>query len=153
MTTIHIVELPVESLDRLRPLWESLKEHHLARFRQPSFRADMAGKSWDERKRELIRPDKALKIVAAQTDGRLIGYCIATIGDDCRGEIDSLYVAADFRGLAVGTRLVETVLGWFEAAGIRAIAISVAYGNEEALRFYEKFGFQPRSYCLQRVGG
>ncbi|TCL74284.1 acetyltransferase (GNAT) family protein [Hydrogenispora ethanolica] len=149
MTEITIIELPPERLDLLQPLWERLKEHHLARAPYPW--EDMRGKSWEDRKRELVRPNKQLKILAVQSGAGLAGYCIATITDQAWGEIDSLYVAAELRGRAVGRQLMEAALGWLDAAGISAVTISVACGNEAALPFYEKFGFRPRSYSLQRV--
>lgn len=41
-------------------------------------------------------------------------------------------------------------LEWFNENGLKDIIISVALGNEEALPFYEKFGFAPRTYILKQ---
>lgn len=40
---------------------------------------------------------------------------------------------------------------WLRDKGITDIVISVVVGNEEALKFYEKFGFKPRKYILDDI--
>ncbi|WP_367888864.1 GNAT family N-acetyltransferase [Paenibacillus sophorae] len=67
-----------------------------------------------------------------------------------RGELDSIFVLQDFRGSGIGQELMTLSLGWFKTNSIENIAISVLFGNDEALPFYEKFGFYPRTYVLSK---
>jgi len=92
-----------------------------------------------------------VKIILAQESEtkEIIGYCISSIDRDGQGEIDSIYILDVNRGMGVGNVLMERTLKWFEDQGIINIYISVLYGNEQAIKFYENYGFYPRTYLLK----
>jgi RimJ/RimL family protein N-acetyltransferase len=52
-------------------------------------------------------------------------------------------VAADFRGLGIGTKMMESVIAEAEAhfAGLRIIELGVFANNDRAYRLYQKQGF------------
>lgn len=58
---------------------------------------------------------------------------------DC-GEIFSIYVLADYHGKKIGYELMNTAFE--KLAAYRKIAVWVLRGNERAIRFYERYGFQ-----------
>ena len=64
-------------------------------------------------------------------------------------DLQSMYVEVSYRDRGVGSALVADFLSW--AAGRMAERISVtAYAsNEEALRFYARHGFRPKSTTLE----
>ncbi|WP_408634775.1 GNAT family N-acetyltransferase [Paenibacillus zanthoxyli] len=67
-----------------------------------------------------------------------------------RGELDSIFVLQDYRGYGIGQELMTLSLDWLKTNSAKTIAISVLFGNDEALPFYEKFGFYPRTYVLTK---
>lgn len=147
---LEYVILSQDSLDMIAPLWEKLRNHHAKRA--SDFRESFSEMTWAERKKKLTTGGKKLKLILAQSgSGRMLGYCIASIDRDAAGEIDSIYIEPDGRGLGIGRTFMERSLSWFDAEQVSEISIDVAVGNEEALPFYEKFGFKPRTYRLCRV--
>jgi len=50
-------------------------------------------------------------------------------------------VAAAYRGLGVGSALLETVVGWAADAGFAKVVLSAFPHNERAIAFYQRHGF------------
>ncbi|HMM22260.1 MAG TPA: GNAT family N-acetyltransferase [Selenomonadales bacterium] len=142
-------ELPAEELEALRPLWDKLREHHevISELFRPTFRTI----TFDQRKQRLLTGGKQLKIIVAETAeaGGAVGYCIASL-DGRKGEIDSLFVAGEYRGRGIGAEFMARSLHWLREHSADAIHIEVLAENEPALGFYAKFGFVPRTCVLQQ---
>ncbi len=79
-----------------------------------------------------------------------VGFCISSIFDGNRGEIDSLFVESVYRGHRIGDRLITSALNWLESNNISDIEIMAYYGNEVVLPFYARYGFEPKKYILYR---
>jgi GNAT superfamily N-acetyltransferase len=79
----------------------------------------------------------------AFSDGFPVG--IAAIYRDSRsqeeGEILQVWVSPDSRGTGVAGDLLDTILHWCEENGIRRVLATITQGNDRALRFYRKCGF------------
>jgi ribosomal protein S18 acetylase RimI-like enzyme len=150
MPAIEYQDLPVSEIDVIGPFWEKLREHHAARA--TAFVAEFAVVTFKERKQKLLAGRRELRIFLAREteNGQIAGYCVASVLNDGNGELDSLYILDGFRGCGIGREFMERTLGWFIEQAVTDISISVAVGNEEALPFYEKFGFMPRTYVLKR---
>jgi len=56
--------------------------------------------------------------------------------------LESLAVAPEFRGQGIGGLLLEHAIAHVRKQGLRRMRLYVASGNERALRFYERRGFQ-----------
>lgn len=150
MVAIEYRELPIEEIDKIKPLWEKIKIHHYERA--TVFKADFEKVTFSERKRKISMGKKEVRIIVAQ-DGntsQIVGYCLSSISQDDVGEVDSLYIEEKFRRLGIGKELMRRTLEWFNENGIQEIIIALALGNEEALPFYEQFGFAPRTYILKQ---
>lgn len=89
-----------------------------------------------------------LAIFTAKENSELVGYCIAS-SNNGDGEIDSLYIKPQFRGISLGMLLTESAMSWLTGLNCNQISVCVAEGNEEAIPFYEKFGFKKRFNVLQ----
>jgi diamine N-acetyltransferase len=148
MFAIEYRDLPPEEIDMIKPLWEKLNAHH--HEKATVFKNDFENITFEKRKIQWTK--KQLKIIVAQEfrTSKMIGYCVSSISEENGGEIDSIYIIEDFRKNGVGKEFIKRSLIWFEQKGITEIIISVVVGNEEALPFYEKFGFIPRSYILKK---
>jgi len=142
---MDIIQLSRDDLHRVQPLWEELNALH--GLRSTHFKAHFESFTFERRIAKLL--DKAhLAVFAAQADTEIVGYCLTTADDEC-GELDSLYMQKAYRGIGLGTRLSDQALAWLHSLGCTDIRVAVAEGNEAAIPFYEKLGFQKRFTVLK----
>jgi ribosomal protein S18 acetylase RimI-like enzyme len=141
-----------ENLDTIRPLWEQLRAYH-GQLASP-FAGEMGRATFEARKQELLAKSTngtlRIELVSTASDAIDIAYCVSTVSAEGRGEIDSLFVDARFRGQGIGSELIRHALTWLDGMGATTKVMSVAYANEEALALYRRFGFQPRTVLLQQ---
>ena len=142
-----------ENLDAIRPLWEKLRAHYsplLSRFGH-----ETSPFVFEPRKQEIL--EKAalgktrIELVSIVSDPVDIAYCVSTISLGGRGEIDSMFVEECYRGRGIGSELVRHALAWMESAEASSKVVTVAYGSEEVLAFYRRFGFHARAILLQQI--
>jgi diamine N-acetyltransferase len=86
--------------------------------------------------------------VAEQPNGRKIGFIVVGACklpvqhlESTAGEVQQLYVVAEFHNLRLGTRLMEAGLDWLAAQGRSPVYIGVWSENYAAHRFYARYGF------------
>ncbi len=140
-------------LDLIEGLWFRLKIHHVKK--SVHFSESIAAGTFEDRKRELLAKAKAgkLRIILAADAimKKTVGYCVASVAVDGEGEIDSLFVEEDYRRRDIGENLMQSALDWIQSYSTGRIRVQVAAGNEEVFRFYQQFGFEPRSIIMERV--
>ncbi|HEY2689437.1 MAG TPA: GNAT family N-acetyltransferase [Streptosporangiaceae bacterium] len=56
--------------------------------------------------------------------------------------LEFLWVAPDFRRSGVGSKLLRTVLDRLRDSGVHTVWLYILNGNQDAMRFYQRFGFQ-----------
>ena len=82
---------------------------------------------------------------AAIDDGRVVGD-IELDGGNLLAEMHrvglGMSIQRGCRGIGLGTRLMETAIGWAREQGIEYIHLGVFSGNPAAAGLYEKFGFE-----------
>ena len=139
-----------DGIGAVRPLWEKLRAYHSPML--VGFPGAMPPFNFEPRKQEILTKAAAIRIelVSTAPDGLDIAYCIGTVTRDGCGEIDSMFVEEGFRGRGIGSELVRHALDWLESAGATSKVVTVAHANEEALAFYKRFGFQPRTVLMQQ---
>jgi ribosomal protein S18 acetylase RimI-like enzyme len=139
-----------DQIDAVRRLWEKLRAHHSPLL--VGFPGAMPPFNFEPRKQELLNKAAAIRIelVCATPDGLEIAYCISTVSRDNLGEIDSMFVEEAFRGRGIGSELVRHALKWLGSAGATSKVVTVAHENKEALAFYKRFGFEPRTVLMQQ---
>ena len=141
-----------DGIDVIRPLWEKLRAHHSPLL--AGFPGAMPPFNFEPRKQEILAKVAAGKIrielVGSGKDGSNIAYCLSTVASNGCGEIDSMFVEEAFRGRGIGSELVRHALEWLDSAGASSNVVTVAHANEEALAFYQRFGFQPKTVLLQQ---
>ena len=143
----QIVSGGPELIDRIGPLWNCLREHHAAIA--PRWAAEMRAKSFDMRKSGLLlKGSGGMLVLIATIDGTDCAYCVGTIDQKGDGEVDSLFVKEACRGRGIGSSLVRRTMQWFADRGTKSVGVDVIAGNDEAVRFYERRGFAPRTVRL-----
>jgi [ribosomal protein S18]-alanine N-acetyltransferase len=89
--------------------------------------------------RGLLRRRDA-EMIAAESDGRVVGYAVFWCVLD-QGELGNVAVAADARGMRIGARLLDEVLRRAERRHVREVFLEVRPTNHIARRLYEQYGF------------
>ncbi|MBP3704989.1 MAG: GNAT family N-acetyltransferase [Clostridia bacterium] len=121
-------------------------------------------KSWQETYAGLVDPEflasqtleRSVKnmewawkdICAAVYNGKIVGFCGCSAARDedvgpTVGEVQGIYLLQEAQGIGLGRMLMEDALQRLRAAGYSEVILWVLKGNEKAIRFYEKAGFQP----------
>lgn len=99
----------------------------------------------EEIQKKLARdPDLFL---VAEEDGQIIGTVIAGY-DGRRGLLYHLAVAATFRGRGVGTQLMDEIESRLRSKGCLRCYLMVLADNDEAMRYYEKHGWENMDHVL-----
>jgi len=140
-----------EDLDLIRPLWLELRQMH--RARSTHFKGSLGSRSFEERREELLEKAAGglMRVeLARDEEGRVLGYCVSSLGPDMTGEVDSIFVTAAFRGMGIGTALMEGSLRWMDGLGVKRKVLLAIVGNEDVHPFYARFGFLPKSVLLEQ---
>jgi ribosomal protein S18 acetylase RimI-like enzyme len=146
-------------LDEVRPLSFALREHHRAVSTYRYLNPDEDG-SWELRRALYLRVLLGGGIlVTAKRDGELVGYAVVSAepGNDDTfdvgsgvGEIITLVVGAAERDKGVGSLLIREIGAWAAGRGLAALRVAVMDGNERAVRFYDRAGFELAEHVLYR---
>jgi len=88
--------------------------------------------------RKKIYSDPDVHIWVAKDDGEIIGFCIAR-KEEKNNRIGAIYLLPSYQGQGVGGRLIEAALNWLGVD--KDIYVNVASYNDNATRFYERYGF------------
>ena len=97
------------------------------------------------------------ELYVAKIEGNVVGYALLRMGqlDRCGrlpGKImviDELCVHEAVRGHGIGSQMMEDIHALARAFGCTDMKIGVYPQNEDAIRFYERFGFAIRSIDMQ----
>jgi len=142
-----------QGLEEIESLWFELNEHH--RIYSQFFSASYPQNTFSQRKKKLLEKsaDGALRIDLARDKdtGELVGYSVGTISKDNKGELDSIFVEEYYRRSGIGDYLVKQAMSWMRGKSVNRIVVEIIVGNEDALRFYGRYGFYPRSSILERT--
>ncbi|MEJ6949793.1 GNAT family N-acetyltransferase [Natronospora cellulosivora (SeqCode)] len=134
--------------NKIKPLWQKLNKHH--QEKSGHFKSHFANNTFEKRMKKMLANDDLIWRIEVVEDidrGDLIAYCIISINDE-EAEIDSLYIDKEYRRLKIGDKLMKSSLEWIKEKGTSKTMIVVSWGNRDALDFYRKYGFEPRSIKL-----
>ncbi len=70
-----------------------------------------------------------------------------------RGWIQDVYTIPERRGQGIGRRVVEGLLEWFARRRVTLVELTVAVGNPDAVRFWERLGFTTYMSRMKRSEG
>lgn len=150
---ISYTETNENNIDMIAPLWRKLNEHH--RVRSVNFKEHFNRMSWEKRKPELLEKSKngAMLIDMAQDkkSGKFIGYCVSTVDAKKHGELESIFIEAEYRKCGIGEHFIKNAISWMDGKRANVKTIAVAAGNEEVFGFYRKYGFYPRATVLMQT--
>jgi ribosomal protein S18 acetylase RimI-like enzyme len=156
-----------EDLDIVEPLWVAVHHRHAQTMPQLAPYVSDA-ETWRVRRalyEELLaKPDTLLLLAFA--DETPVGYGLAHvlpvdetwIPDTWEtspriGEIESLSVLPQYRGSGLGSELLNRLEQHLYAIGVKDLILGALPGNTDAIRLYERRGYQPTWLYLSRLGG
>jgi len=151
MGTIEYDRINNKDIDLIKELWEELRDHH--KNKTDHFKKRFEKLTFASRKKALLEKAKKGKLiidVVTINKGKVIAYCVSSIDEKQEGEVDSILVDGQFRGMKIGEELMNRALKWFDENNVETRRIVVAQGNEKAFSFYEKFGFYQLFSMLQQ---
>ena len=105
---------------------------------------------WERRMAYYSRRDPDASLVA-ELDGQVIGFMFGEIRsgefglEEPTGWIEVLGVDPETQGQAVGRRLAESMMEYFERSGAAAVRTMVDAEMVDIERFFESLGFEPSS--------
>jgi ribosomal protein S18 acetylase RimI-like enzyme len=84
--------------------------------------------------------DTALTTFVAKVDGKVVGYVDPRVDERNRRRIGAIYVAPEAQGMGVGGKLLSQALKVLGRD--QDIFLEVVSYNQNAIDFYERFGFE-----------
>ena len=69
------------------------------------------------------------------------------------GLVEDVVVDLHHRGKGIGGALLEYLQVWAKDNGLSRLQLATDSGNDEAVKFYEKIGWEQTSLMLLRLGG
>lgn len=143
---VSVIHGDVCLLPLVKSMWLKLNKHHLDSSEH--FKDHFSNNVYENRIKGLHHCESVR--VSVLKKERTLGYVINSVKIDGTGEIDSLYLEDDSRGLGLGDFLMTSSLRWLESSGADPIKLGIAAGNESVFEFYEKYGFYKKVHILQR---
>ncbi|SNX53091.1 ribosomal protein S18-alanine N-acetyltransferase [Thermoanaerobacterium sp. RBIITD] len=89
-----------------------------------------------------ITKNKCAHYIVAEVDGKTVGYGGFWVVID-EGHITNIAVHPDFRGLGIGSAIVEGLINLAKKKGITSMTLEVRATNFIAQSLYKKYGFRP----------
>lgn len=89
-------------------------------------------------KRKKNYDNKSIGIWVAETEGKIIGFCMAIKEKECN-RVGAIYVLPTYQGKGLGKQLIKMAFAWL--GDKKDIFINVARYNNQAISFYKKYGF------------
>jgi ribosomal protein S18 acetylase RimI-like enzyme len=154
-------------LELVGPLWVAV--HHRHAETMPELAPYVSDdETWRVRRalyeELLVKPDTLLLL--AFVEETAVGYGLAHVMpvDDTWipdawqtgsriGEIESLSVLPQFRGSGLGSHLLEQLEEHLNDIGVDDLILGALAGNREAIRLYERRGYQPTWLYMSRFKG
>lgn len=87
----------------------------------------------------LVSPEKILYRVIKNSSGKIVGFMHCTKEEEYN-ELGGIYLLNEAKGSGVGKKLMEEFLVWADKD--KPCQLEVFSSNENAIGFYEKYGFK-----------
>lgn len=82
-------------------------------------------------------------------NGKWEGFCAFSQAGKI-GSIDYIYINEQLRGQGAGALLMQWMLTELDRLDVELIELKAIIGNEQAVRFYEQYGFAARAVVLAK---
>ena len=105
--------------------------------------------------RQIVGSQAVGRIFVARSAGTIVGmvsilFTVSTAEGGPVCWLEDMIVLPDYRGRAIGSRLIEHAIACAQAEGFRRITLLTDCVNEHAVRFYRRHGFQVSEMTVMR---
>ncbi len=154
-------------LDLLGPLWVAVHHRHAESMPELAPYVDDE-ETWRVRRAlyvDLLAKPETILLLASVGEAT-VGYGLAHVlpTDDSWipdtwvtgpriGEIESLSVLPEYRGSGIGSELLRRLEEHLHQLGVADLILGALAGNHDAIRLYERRGYQPTWLYLSRFNG
>ncbi|MCU0851681.1 MAG: GNAT family N-acetyltransferase [Thermoplasmata archaeon] len=80
-------------------------------------------------------------VLTAMDGTRIVGY-VNPVNDGLEGWIGGIGILREFRGIGIGTRLMQAAETDLLSKGVEEVSLEVIEGNDKAQRLYQRLGYQ-----------
>ena len=102
--------------------------------------------SWSEQANSTAQGSNRCTFIAFSDDSPIgIAALYRTEEESDVGELLQVWVSPEHRGKGVARDLMDGVFQWASANGFRTVVTTIGEDNLRARRFYQKYGFRPKS--------
>lgn len=154
---ITISTAGVDNVDELEMLWKALHQHH--EDVAPHFGITLEhNESWRRRKANYHKwlHEQGTRLFIAKDHDKAVGYVLVRIiggsetwkSGDQIAEVETFSILPEYRGMGLGSRMMDDIYAFLREKGIREIGVTVVDTNVEAICFYQKHGFVNRYVYL-----
>lgn len=158
MPHLRVRPATVRDIRKIMPLWEELATLHGDLDPALAVGQGAEGDYAEFLGEAVRRPDTC--VMLGEADGRLVAFAVGRIQvlplpfrEQRRGWIQDVCTAPDRRRQGIGRRVVEALLAWFDDHDVTLTELTVAVRNPEAIRFWERLGFETYMYRMKRAVG
>ena len=147
---IIIEQLSSNNIGNIIHILKSLADHHNKSSKY--FGGIFPSKPFEQIISEISeKVEKGISIVdTIKINDQIIGFSQYTIEQNI-GELEHLAILPEYRNMGYGKILMDRALKYFETQPIKKFNIRIVYGNDDAKRFYEKYGFKILSEVMLKV--
>ncbi|EOO36489.1 GNAT family N-acetyltransferase [Bacillus mycoides] len=139
--TLNEIEIIRDPLDKLHEYHNSKSKYFSGDYPRMTFEERIE----DYKKNSKYGEYRIELLIELETDN-ILGFCIA-YSKSVSGKIEVLFVDEKYRRNRFGLKLMNSAVEWFKEKQVDDIELIVVYGNE-AVSFYQKLGFYPRSIIM-----
>ncbi|MEA2499174.1 MAG: hypothetical protein QOH26_1579 [Actinomycetota bacterium] len=146
MADLKIRDADDSDAPRIADLYVELKEHH-GRIQPGNPRYLVERSDWLAQTKRAIE-DAGIVIKVAELGGDVVGFTKLSFAEKPWGlscEVNTLVVAEGHRKRGVGAALMEAAASVGREHGCKGIRADVLLGNDDAVRFYERLGYEATS--------
>ena len=140
-------EIPTHIINEFGPLWVDHINYVNSIQNFPYKKASL--KMFKEKLYKALKKyPKAHVLFTARDNDKLIGYVQVGIRDK-HGHIISFHLLKEYRRKGIGGKLIKEAVNWLWNNGAKEIELGAQGGNEAAVAFYKKHGFEIEGYTLR----
>lgn len=154
MSDVVIRRIEERDADAVAHLWYLLSLHHESYAHYYEVKRNSEG-VLVEHVRDLMQRNCIFYV--AEVGGRVVGFVSGYVvmrnpqlAIERIGKVDNIYVDEVFRGMGIGTQLLEALFGYFKRQGTTYTELSCDFANDKALKLYKKLGFKEQKVMMVR---
>lgn len=141
LITLEEIEILREPLEKLHQHHNNKSIHFSGYYPRTSFDARV-----EQYRKNANYGEYHIELFTDAETNNIVGFCIA-YSKGSSGKVEVLFVDEKYRSQGLGAKLMHNAMAWFASYNIFEVELTVVYGND-AISFYEKLGFYPRSTIM-----